>query len=271
MCATCGCGHPDIDHDHAHAHTHEVGHDHGRNHDDGHSHDHGHDHGHDMIRIERDVLAKNNALAAGNRAWFAERQILAVNLMGAPGAGKTTVLEKTIAVLAPTRSIHVIEGDQATERDAERIRQAGARAVQINTGTGCHLDAPMVTRAAVELDPQPHSIVMIENVGNLVCPALFFLGEAVRVVIVSVTEGDDKPIKYPHMVRSATLMLVNKIDLLAHVDFSLARCIDGARRVNPQLEVIEVSAVTGAGIQRWCEWLNRHYARAQSPSPSPSP
>jgi len=210
------------------------------------------------IALEQDVLAKNQLLAEHNRGWLASRHITALNLVSSPGAGKTTLLERTIRDLRDlhsARTIQVIEGDQATLNDAERIRATGCRVVQINTGTGCHLDAGMVSRALAQLDPPPQSWLMIENVGNLVCPALFDLGEQAKVVILSVTEGEDKPLKYPHMFRASRLMLLNKIDLLPHLRFDVARCIAYARQVNPSMEVLQVSAETGAGMTAWYAWL----------------
>ena len=251
-------------HTHVHSHHHEHDHDHDHGHEHGHEHEHEHPHEHEhdhlrpqpsIVRLEQDLLAKNNLLAERNRGWFAGREILALNLVSSPGAGKTTLLERTIRELGTKRPIHVIEGDQETTRDAERIRATGCRVVQINTGTGCHLDASMVARGLEALKPPPGCLVMIENVGNLVCPALFDLGEHSKVVIASVTEGEDKPLKYPHMFRAASLMVLNKIDLLPHLQFDVARFLDCARRVNPRLEVVQVSAVTGEGLPDWYAWL----------------
>ncbi|MFM0213466.1 hydrogenase nickel incorporation protein HypB [Paraburkholderia sediminicola] len=211
--------------------------------------------------MERDILAKNQLLAERNRGWLAGRSILALNLMSSPGAGKTTLLERTIHDLGGTLPLTVIEGDQATLNDAERIRATGARVVQINTGTGCHLDAEMASRALTQLDPPMHSVLMIENVGNLVCPALFDLGERAKVLILSVTEGEDKPIKYPHMFRACSLLLLNKIDLLPYLRFDVERCIDYARRVNPQIEILQVSAQSGEGMEAWYEWVRAMGAR----------
>jgi hydrogenase nickel incorporation protein HypB len=208
-----------------------------------------------IIRFEQNVLAKNDLLAERNRGWFEGRGILALNLMSSPGAGKTTLLECTLADLAKEVRLSVIEGDQETVRDAERIRRAGARAIQINTGSGCHLDAQMVSAALRKLAPPAHSLVIIENVGNLVCPALFDLGEAEKVVIMSVTEGEDKPLKYPHMFRAAGLMLINKIDLIPHLEFDIERCSQFAREVNPKLEIMRVSARTREGLDPWYQWL----------------
>ncbi|KUI24472.1 hydrogenase nickel incorporation protein HypB [Mycobacterium sp. IS-1496] len=246
MCATCGCGD-----DHAHDHT--PGHDH----PPGHTHPHTHDHPHtETVTLEQKVLARNDDLAAQNRRWLAERDILALNLTSSPGAGKTTLLERTIRDLGGHRPIAVIEGDQETALDAERIRAAGARAVQVNTGAGCHLDAMMVRRALEELDPAPGTLLFIENVGNLVCPALFDLGEHSKVVIISVTEGTDKPLKYPHMFAAAGLVLVNKTDLLPYVDFDLDACTRHARSLNPGVGVLPVSATTGEGAGQWYAWID---------------
>ncbi|HEX3809515.1 MAG TPA: hydrogenase nickel incorporation protein HypB [Rhizomicrobium sp.] len=241
---------------HSHAHDH-VHHDHGHSHD--HGHDHHHEHGHApavlVVDLNTRILAKNDEAAARNRAWFKGREILALNLMSAPGAGKTTLLERTVADLKDRHPIFVLEGDQATDNDGLRIKAAGAPAVQINTGQGCHLDAEMLARGLGELKPSAGSVLFIENVGNLVCPALFDLGEAWRVAILSVTEGDDKPLKYPHMFRAAHLMLLNKIDLSAHVRFDPERAIAHARAVNPDIEVLKVSAQTGEGMDRWFDWI----------------
>jgi hydrogenase nickel incorporation protein HypB len=210
-----------------------------------------------MIDIETRILAKNDALAAKNRAWFAGREILALNLVSSPGAGKTTLLERTIHDLKDILKLFVIEGDQATTADGERIRAAGAPAVQVNTGTGCHLEADMVARGLAELRPAVGSILMIENVGNLVCPALFDLGERGKIVILSVAEGDDKPLKYPHMFRAAGVMILNKIDLLPYVDFDVTRAIENARQINPDITVFQLSARTGDGLDAWYEWLRQ--------------
>lgn len=251
---------PDGDPAHAHSHGHEHSHDGDHLHGHTHVHDHPHDHDHrgehvTSITLEQDILAKNQLLAERNRGWLAGRSILALNLMSSPGAGKTTLLERTIHDLGATLPLTVIEGDQATLNDAERIRATGARVVQINTGTGCHLDAEMASRALTQLDPPMHSVLMIENVGNLVCPALFDLGERAKVLILSVTEGEDKPIKYPHMFRACSLLLLNKIDLLPYLRFDVGRCMDYARRVNPQIEILQVSAQSGEGMEAWYGWV----------------
>ncbi|WP_397448612.1 hydrogenase nickel incorporation protein HypB [Pseudomonas sp. NA-150] len=210
-----------------------------------------------QVKLEQAVLAKNNRLAERNRQWLSARDILALNLVSSPGAGKTTLLEHTLRDLAAEMSISVVEGDQETLFDAERIRATGCRAVQINTGTGCHLEAAMLAAALEQLAPAAHSLVMVENVGNLVCPALFDLGERAKVVILSVTEGSDKPLKYPHMFRASSLMIVSKIDLLPYVDFDMAACIAYARRINPDIEVLQLSATHGEGLVDWYAWLRR--------------
>jgi len=208
-----------------------------------------------IIKLEQDLLAKNNGYADANRRYLSGRGIFALNLMSSPGSGKTTLLVKTIEALHGQQPLAVIEGDQQTDNDAARIRAAGAPAIQINTGKGCHLDAHMVGRAMQQLDMQDHSLLLIENVGNLVCPASFDLGEAHKVVILSVTEGEDKPLKYPDMFRAAGLMLLNKCDLLPHLDFDADLAIEYARRINPRLQVIRISATSGAGMPEWLEWI----------------
>ncbi len=260
MCTTCGCGsdqlHVDgepLAHDHSHEHTHA----------DGTTHAHGAASRYApkgagrKVRIEQDILARNDAHALRNRRLFATHGIHALNLVSSPGSGKTTLLVKTIAMLRGRLPLAVIEGDQQTSQDAERIRAAGAPAVQINTGKGCHLDAHMVGHALEKIELPKNGLLMIENVGNLVCPAAFDLGEAAKVVILSVTEGEDKPLKYPDMFRAARLMLLNKCDLLPHLDFDVAQCIAHARRVNPDIEVIQLSARSGEGMAAWLEWVER--------------
>jgi hydrogenase nickel incorporation protein HypB len=208
------------------------------------------------VTLERAVLEKNDRFAAENRKDLAARRVLALNVVGAPGAGKTALLERAIPRLAEV-GVAVIEGDQETEHDAARIRAAGAFALQINTGTGCHLDAHAVGHAIRGLAPRPGSVLFVENVGNLVCPALFDLGEQAKVVVLSVTEGDDKPLKYPHMFRAARVMVLNKVDLLPYVTFDVARCIAAAKRVQPALEVIEASAARGTGVDAFVAWVRR--------------
>ncbi len=272
MCVTCGCGSEEVKiegeaahraHDHVHADgTH---HSHAHDHADDAAHRHSHaeaaTHSHAagvspkrMVQIEQDILAKNNAYAQANRQRLAERGIFALNLVSSPGSGKTTLLCKTIALLGQ-QPVAVIEGDQQTSQDADRIRATGAQAIQINTGKGCHLDAHMVGHAMAQLSLADASLLMIENVGNLVCPAAFDLGEAHKVVILSVTEGEDKPIKYPDMFRAASLMLLNKIDLLPHLQYDVQEAIGFARRVNPNIRVIQLSATSGAGMDEWLAFL----------------
>jgi hydrogenase nickel incorporation protein HypB len=261
MCATCGCSGSAVlrllaGHDHA-------GHHHADHHHAGHEDT-------DLLRapraasgdertvlLEQRVLAKNDRLAELNRDWLRQRSVLAVNLMSSPGAGKTTLLERTAREMAGKMTISVIEGDQAAALDAERIRSAGCRAVQINTGAGCHLDAEMVAEGLRMLDPPSGSVVVIENVGNLVCPALFDLGEQARVVLASVTEGDDKPVKYPHMFRLADLVLVSKTDLLPYVDFDRRRHAAYVKGASPNALMLHVSATAGTGMQEWYAWLRR--------------
>lgn len=221
-----------------------------------------------VIQVERDLLAKNDALAMANRKQFAARRMLALNLVSSPGSGKTTLLVETLKALnaaEPSQpqpgaraTIAVIEGDQQTDNDAKRIRATGVPAVQINTGKGCHLDADMVGHAMAQLDLADGALLFIENVGNLVCPAAFDLGEAAKVVVLSVTEGEDKPLKYPDMFRAARLMLLNKCDLLPYVQFDVAQALANARRVNPEIEIIQLSASSGVGMEAWLEWIARH-------------
>ncbi|HWQ94334.1 MAG TPA: hydrogenase nickel incorporation protein HypB [Gammaproteobacteria bacterium] len=260
-------------HEH-HFHTHP-----GPPHGYGHPHDHEHTasgvvalHARAQgttIALEQDILAKNQLLAERNRGWLAGREILALNLVSSPGSGKTTLLERTIRDLQSQLAISVIEGDQATMNDAERIRATGCKVIQINTGTGCHLEADMLARGLQQLNPPLGSVVMIENVGNLVCPALFDLGEQAKVVILSVTEGEDKPIKYPHMFKASSVMLLNKIDLLPYLKFDVERCIAYARQVNPAIEVFRVSAETGEGMSAWYDWLRSHSASRQNVRATP--
>lgn len=208
-----------------------------------------------MVRIERDILAKNNNYAEENRHYMFERGIFTLNLVSSPGSGKTTLLVKTIEALNGTQPLAVIEGDQQTDNDAARIRAAGAQALQVNTGKGCHLDAHMVGQAMQRLGLQDDSLLLIENVGNLVCPAGFDLGEAHKVVVLSVTEGEDKPLKYPDMFRAADLMLLNKCDLLPYLEFDADLAIAYAHRINPGLKVIRISATRGEGMPQWLDWI----------------
>lgn len=260
MCAICGCGGERVG---------DTGHPH--------RHDHDHDHHHHpggmqvpglnqlrVIQIERNILTKNEEYAAANRARLAASGVLALNLMSSPGSGKTTLLVRTITDLADRYPIAVVEGDQQTSNDAERVRATGAPAIQINTGKGCHLDAHMVGHALDALPLSPGGLLFIENVGNLVCPAAFDLGEAYRIVVFSVTEGEDKPIKYPDMFAAADLMLINKVDLIPYLDFDLAHTLDYAHRVNPRLEALVVSARTGEGMPSFYDWIVRHAATADA-------
>ncbi len=306
MCVVCGCadtGTADAvvqapGHAHGHAHGPEGDHSREHAHEHGHDHDHGHGHGHidpvsgDLhfgagqarvsvpgmsqsrtIKLETDILGANNRIASQNRHHFESHGVTALNLVSSPGSGKTTLLCATIEALkvrAPGLHVAVIEGDQQTSFDADRIRATGAPAVQINTGKGCHLDAPMVAQAFTQLHQHQHhdadhhdhahadarSLLFIENVGNLVCPAVWDLGEAAKVAILSVTEGEDKPLKYPDMFAASKLMIINKIDLLPHVLFDVQRCIEFARRVNPSIEVIQLSGTTGEGMGTWLNWLD---------------
>jgi hydrogenase nickel incorporation protein HypB len=254
MCATCGCGDDSavitLAGDGHHGHHHDHPHDHPHDHSDEHTYVHT-----ETISLEQKVLAKNDLIAEQNRAWLAERNILALNITSSPGAGKTTLLERTIGKLASQWAVTVIEGDQETLLDADRIRAAGAEAVQVNTGAGCHLDAEMIRRALETLNPRPQSLLFIENVGNLVCPALFDLGEHSKLVVISVTEGADKPLKYPHMFAAAGLIVLNKIDLLPYVDFDLEKFGDFAKSINPTAEILPLSATTGDGTAAWFDWI----------------
>lgn len=246
MCGICGCGHNDAQH---HKHDHADQHHH--HHNEGAS---GHA-PHDLVRIEQDILATNNSYAEENRKRLDERGILAINLVSSPGSGKTTLLVKTIEMLKSKVPVAVIEGDQQTSIDANRVRETGVPTVQINTGRGCHLDAHMVGHAMDELSLKPNSILFVENVGNLVCPAGFDLGERHKVALLSVTEGDDKPLKYPDTFAAASTMILTKIDLLPHLDFDVARCIEHARAINPDIAVLQVSAKSGEGMADWIDWL----------------
>ena len=208
-----------------------------------------------MIKIEQDILGKNNEYASANRRYFAQRGILAINLVSSPGSGKTTLLTTTLSAIKDEMPSAVIEGDQQTSLDADRIRATGVPSLQINTGKGCHLDGHMIGHALDELKPLNTSVLFIENVGNLVCPAAFDLGEGHKVAILSVTEGEDKPLKYPDMFQAAEVMLLNKIDLLPYLRFDVSRCIEFARRVNPRIKVIRLSALSGEGMDGWLQWL----------------
>ncbi len=271
MCTTCGCSPADHNHTHDHVHEHEHDHKHGHSHDHDHDHkhdhkhDHNHDHKHDhkhdhpakrtTISIEEDILGKNNRLAGFNRALFKDKGIFVLNLVSSPGSGKTTLLERTLRDLSQKLRFAVIEGDQQTDNDARRIAATGVPVRQINTGAGCHLDAHMIMHGTDGFDLDNLDLLMIENVGNLVCPAAFDLGEHHKVAVLSVTEGEDKPLKYPQMFHNSTVMLLNKTDLLPHLDFDVEKCKEYARRVSPDIIIFEVSAKSGEGMEAWYQWL----------------
>lgn len=300
MCTVCGCSEGEVQieggHHHHHDHSHDH-HDHSHAHGHSHSHDHSHDQGHHhhdegaviaegdnihfgkgpahahvaglsqsrMVQIEQDILGKNDRYAAINRARFEQQSLFVLNLVSSPGSGKTTLLTETINLIKEVRKVAVIEGDQQTANDADRIRETGVPAIQVNTGKGCHLDAHMVGHAMEKFDDMKGGLLFIENVGNLVCPAAFDLGEAHKVAILSVTEGEDKPLKYPDMFHAADLMILNKTDLLPYLDFDVERCIEYARQVNPDIQVMQLSARSGEGMDEWIEWLeNRRKAMIQS-------
>ena len=274
MCSVCGCGvggnavtlvhaHDDAPTHRGHA-AHDHRHDHHDHHDHGHRH-HDHDHHHHeearearIVRVERDILEKNDRFAATNRSRFVESRTLVLNLVCSPGAGKTSLLVRTLQDLRKAHALAVIEGDQQTRLDADRIEATGVPAVQINTGKMCHLDAKMIAEALAEVPPPPGGVMFVENVGNLVCPAGFDLGEAAKVVLVAVTEGEDKPLKYPDMFHAAGLVLVTKTDLLPHLDFDVDLLETNARKVNPRAEVLRVSTRTGSGLGAWYAWIEAH-------------
>jgi len=291
MCTVCGCGSDEIKVE-GHSHQHEPSHHHSHNHDHDHSHGDKHSHQHDthygkgpahahapglsqsrMVEIEQNILGKNDEYAQQNRHYFTSNGILSLNLVSSPGSGKTTLLTRTITDLKQEIPLSVIEGDQQTTHDAERIRETGVPALQINTGKGCHLDAHMIGHAMEDLAPKKGSVLFIENVGNLVCPAAFDLGEAHKVAILSVTEGEDKPLKYPDMFHAADIMLLNKIDLLPYLQFDAEQCIEYARRVNPGIQVLQVSATTGEGMNDWYQWIKmtRQMRLIGHPSVKPIP
>jgi hydrogenase nickel incorporation protein HypB len=262
MCSTCGCGQPDEeikilvpgeekaegsngrhDHDHHH-HAHD------------HSHEHGNHHHHETeLELEKNILHENNLLAQRNRGFLEAKDVFALNMVSSPGSGKTTLLERSIGLLKEDLKMAIIEGDQQSMNDANRIAATGVPVVQVNTGKGCHLDAHMVLHAIKKLELKSNSLLFIENVGNLVCPSLFDLGENKRVVIISVTEGDDKPMKYPYMFDSSDVCIINKIDLLPYVTFDVDKAKEYAKRINHHLEFFELSATTGEGMENWIAWL----------------
>lgn len=263
MCGTCGCGDDSVqirkpgESNHEHTHSHEG---HYHTHDHNHDHDHSHEHSKE-IQLEVDVLHKNNLLAERNRGFFEAKNITVLNLVSSPGSGKTSLLERTIKELGKELPFAVIEGDQQTMNDAERIEKAGAPVVQINTGSGCHLDADMISNAAKKLELKNDDILIIENVGNLVCPSMFDLGESKRIVVISVTEGEDKPIKYPNMFSTSDICIINKIDLLPYLDFDVEKCKDYALKVNHHLEFFELSVKSGEGMDQWYDWLKSQQAK----------
>jgi len=265
MCSTCGCGVGEggatilkpgefasaggfgLSEHHHHGHTHEE-----------HTHSHAITSEKTIIEVEKEILGHNQLLAERNRGFFEAKRITAINLVSSPGSGKTTLLETTLDDLKDKIKFSVIEGDQQTMNDADRIDALNIPVVQINTGKGCHLDSEMVYSAFNQLDLQDESVLMIENVGNLVCPAMFDLGEKFRVVIISTTEGDDKPSKYPDMFEHSQVCIINKIDLLQYVNFEVEKAKDFARRINPNLIFFEVSATTGEGMDKWYDWLTEN-------------
>ncbi len=251
MCVTCGCAETEnISLPYPQEHTHILA--------DGQTITHSHPHSpRKTLQIEQEILGKNNLIAAQNRGYFKGRNILALNLISSPGSGKTTLLTRTLMDLKSEISLSVIEGDQETSHDAQKIRETGCSVVQINTGKGCHLEASMVERGLNELDIPSHSLLMIENVGNLVCPSLFDLGEFAKVAILSVTEGEDKPLKYPYLFQASQVMILNKIDLLPYLSFDVSACLNYAHQVNPSLEIFLVSATTGEGLETWYDWLRK--------------
>lgn len=279
MCGTCGCGsgengvtitnpkevkahehhhHDGHSHDHDHSHEHHGHHHHDHDHHHGHSHDHNHEH-RTVLDLEQNILQENNLMAARNRGYFEAKGIFTLNLVSSPGSGKTSILEKTLQDLKEDIPFFVIEGDQQTLNDANRIDALGIPVIQINTGKGCHLESDMVFNAVKQLKIKENSILMIENVGNLVCPSMFDLGESKRVVIISTTEGDDKPIKYPDMFHTSDVCLINKIDLLPYLNIDIDKIKQYALQVNPNLKFFEVSATSGEGMDAWYNWLKSNF------------
>ncbi len=275
MCTVCGCGEGETKiegeprrHDHHHEHGHDHHHEHSHDYGEGPAHAHAPGMSQSrMVQIEQDILGKNNEYAMANRGYFLQKGMLTLNLVSSPGSGKTTLLTSTLNELKDEFPQVVIEGDQQTSNDAERIRETGVVAIQINTGKGCHLDAHQVGHAVDHLDAPDTSVLYIENVGNLVCPAAFDLGEAHKVAILSITEGEDKPLKYPDMFHAANLLLLSKIDLLPHLDFDVGKCIEYAQRINPGIKVIQLSGKTGEGMDSWYRWVraNRQIAMIDCP------
>ncbi|WP_422019017.1 hydrogenase nickel incorporation protein HypB [Roseibium sp.] len=262
MCTVCGCGSGEtrIEDGAEHAHGHHAHHHHHYGTGDAGASVPGMSQPR-LIQLEQDILSKNNSYADANRRYFAEHGIFALNLVSSPGSGKTSLLVETLKRLGKTRDCYVIEGDQQTTNDADRIRETGVPALQINTGKGCHLDGHMIGNALERLTPQDGAYVFIENVGNLVCPAAFDLGEAYKVAILSVTEGEDKPLKYPDMFAAADVMLLNKTDLLPYVDFDVEIATANARKINPEINVLTVSARSGDGLEDWIDWIGTARAK----------
>lgn len=268
MCGTCGCGEEssvtirkpgEEQHEHLHQHGHTHDHEHDHHH---HDHDHSHDHIHNIeLKIEQDILQKNNLIAERNRGYFEAKNIVSINLVSSPGSGKTSLLERTIRDKKEELDFFIVEGDQQSMNDANRIQAAGAPVVQVNTGQGCHLDAEMVNKAIRNLDVKENAVLFIENVGNLVCPAMFDLGESKRVVIISTTEGEDKPIKYPAMFNTSNVCIINKTDLIPHLDFDIEALKNYALQVNHHLKFIEVSVKTGEGMDKWYDWLKNEISK----------
>jgi hydrogenase nickel incorporation protein HypB len=248
-------------HDHGHDHAHEQSHDHGHSHDHDHDHAHDHDHPHShephrTLSVEQRILDKNDRLAERNRGYFQAKGLYVLNVLASPGAGKTAFIERTVADVGQRVRFGVIVGDLATENDAVRLRGRGIPAVQITTGSVCHLDAEMVSRAMERLDLNALQVLVIENVGNLVCPAVYDLGEGARVVLLSVTEGEDKPLKYPVMFRSAQVVVINKMDIAGAVGFDRDTALRNVRRAAPEATIFEVSAKTGHGMDAWYRYLD---------------
>jgi hydrogenase nickel incorporation protein HypB len=291
MCQECGCGLPGEkpvgisahhhEHDHDHPHDHGHGHHHHHHDEHGHSYFHSHSHGdhehvhshdavpgqHRVLEVRQAILEKNDRLAERNRGFFHARGLLVLNVLSSPGSGKTTFIRETVRRLGKRLKTGVIVGDLATDNDAQRLRESGAPVVQITTGTVCHLEAEMVARAIKELDLTGVQLLIIENVGNLVCPASYDLGEDLRVVLLSVTEGEDKPLKYPPMFQSAGVAVVSKLDLAAACDFKRDQVAANLKRLAPQAQVFEVSAKTGQGMDAWCEFLIQQHQAAKTRDP----
>ena len=285
MCGTCGCGsngtgvaiqnpldvkkhdhhhhehdHHHYEHSHGHDHSHPHSHSHDHTHDHGHTHSHTHeDHHHKVLNLEHDILQQNNFMAARNKGYFEAKHIFALNLVSSPGSGKTSLLERTLRDLKDELDFYVIEGDQQTLNDANRIAAVNVTVIQINTGKGCHLESDMVYDAVKQLHIKDNAVLMIENVGNLVCPSMFDLGESKRIVIISTTEGVDKPVKYPDMFHTSDICIINKIDLLPYLNIDLSELKTYALKVNPNLKFFEVSATTGQGMDIWYTWLKEEY------------